>query len=106
VEARLISDERRFSQATASRSRRRQRDEVACFRRSVFGEQLGQRAEGPAVHWLVATAVKARAGKGNIAEHGAKDDRVFSFVAEVTTAGRTAAMSIDKGRRLSCDDRR
>jgi hypothetical protein len=38
------------------------------------------------------------------AEHSAKDDRVFSLAAQVTTAGRTAAMSIDKGRHLSCDD--
>ena len=81
----------------------------ACFqiqqlRWGIFGEQLGQRAEGRAVAWLAATAVKARAGEGDIAEHGAKDEWVLSFTAQVTTAGRTAAMSIDKGRHLSCDD--
>jgi hypothetical protein len=77
---------------------------VQQLRRGVFGEQLGQRTEGPAVGWSAATAVKARAGESDIAEHGAKDDRVLSFTAQVTTAGRTTAMSIDEGRYLSCDD--
>jgi hypothetical protein len=53
---------------------------------------------------LAGTAVEAWAGKGDIAEHGAKDDRVLCFAAQLTTAGWTAAVSIDEGRRLSCDD--
>jgi hypothetical protein len=46
----------------------------------------------------------ARTGEGDIAEHGAKDDRVLSFAAQVTTAGRTAAVPIDEGGSLSGDD--
>ena len=45
-----------------------------------------------------------RQTRQDIAEHGAKDDRVFSLAAQVTAAGRTAAMSIDEGRHLSFDD--
>jgi|SRR4051794_30660163 hypothetical protein len=69
-----------------------------------IGEQLGQRAEGRAVAWLAATAVKARAGEGDIAEHGAKDEWVLSFTAQVTTAGWTAAVPIHEGHGLSGDD--
>ncbi len=58
--------------------------QIQQLRGGVFGEQLGQRAEGLAVRWLAATAVKARAEESDIAEHGAKDDRVFSLAAQVT----------------------
>ena len=78
--------------------------QIQQLRRGVFGEQLGQRAEGLAVRWVAATAVVARARKGDIAEHGAKDDRVLSFTAQVTTAGWTTAVPIDEGRSLGGDD--
>jgi hypothetical protein len=70
----------------------------------VFGQQLGQRAEGLAVRWVAATAVEARTGEDDIAKDGAKDDWVLSFVAQLTAAGRTAAVPIDEGRGLNGDD--
>src|SRR5690242_20976413 len=41
---------------------------------------------------------------GDIAEHGAEDDRVLSLAAQPTAAGRTAAVPIDEGRGLGRDD--
>ena len=78
--------------------------QIQQLRRGVFGEQLGQRAEGLAVRRLAATAVEAWAGEGDIAEHGAKDDRVLSFAAQLTAAGRTAAVPADEGGSLGGDD--
>ena len=80
--------------------------QIQQLRGGVFGEQLGQRAEGLAVRRVAATAVEAWTGERDIAEHGAKDDRVLSFAAQLTTAGRTAAVPIDEGRRLGRDDMR
>ncbi len=71
----------------------------------VLGEQFGQRAEGRAVRRLAATAVKARAGKGDIAEHGAENDLVLSLAAQAAMAGGTAAMPVDIGRHLGFDHR-
>src|SRR4051812_39543446 len=36
--------------------------QIQQLRRGVFGQQLGQRAEGLAVRWVAATAVEARTG--------------------------------------------
>src|SRR5918994_3138801 len=58
--------------------------QIQQLRRGVFGEQLGQRAEGLAVRWVAVTAVEAWTGEGDIAKHGAKDDWVLSFVAQLT----------------------
>ena len=68
--------------------------QIEQLRGGVFSEQLGQRAEGRAVRWLAATAVEARTGEGDMAEHGAKDDWVLSFAAQLTAAGWTAAVPV------------
>jgi hypothetical protein len=70
----------------------------------VLGEQLSQRAEGLVVRWLAATAVKARAGEDDSAERSAKDDRVLSRAAQPAATGRTAAVPINIGSRLGCDE--
>src|SRR6188508_864920 len=48
--------------------------QIEQLRGGVLGEQLGQRAEGPAVCRVAATAVKAWACERNMAERGAEDD--------------------------------
>jgi hypothetical protein len=53
---------------------------------------------------LAPTAVEAWTGEGDIAEHSAKGNRVLSFAAQVTAAGRTAAMPADEGRGLGGED--
>jgi hypothetical protein len=53
---------------------------------------------------VYATAVEARTGKGDIAKHGAKDDRVLSFTAQLAATGWTAAMPADEGGSLGGDD--
>jgi hypothetical protein len=78
--------------------------QIQQLRGGVLGEQFGQRAEGLAVRWLAATAIEARTRKGDIAKHGAKDDRVLSFAAQLTATGWTAAVPADEGRRLGGDD--
>src|SRR3954449_13250931 len=77
--------------------------QVEQLRCGVFGEQLGQRAEGPAVRRVAPTAVKAGAGERNMAERGAEDDRVLSLAAQTAAAGGAAAMPVDAGRRLGFD---
>ena len=55
--------------------------QIEQLRCCVVSEQLGQRAEGLAVRRVAATAVEAWTGEGDMAEHGAKDDRVLLFAA-------------------------
>src|SRR4051794_469859 len=69
--------------------------QIQQLRGGVLGEQLGQWAEGLAVQRVAPAAVKAWACERNMAERGAKDDRVLPLAAQTAAADGAAAMSVD-----------